>query len=144
MVFTHCRFVTCTKFDWPSHESKLSIYNALVIRKGGSNIKTCIFFFCTCRRRLFGKIYKTPAQRSIQMDWRSVLQIPTQLMTIKMESVVLNAPHVLRDRSPRHHVALHWFVRQLASVYHARQVPTQIKPTEQRVKSVQTAAQKRS
>ena len=44
MVFTHCRFVTCTKFDWPSHESKLSIYNALVIRKGGSNIKTCIFF----------------------------------------------------------------------------------------------------
>ena len=101
-------------------------------------------FFCTCRRRPYGKICKTPAQRSIQMDWTSVLQIPTQLMTIKIESDVLSAPHVLRDRSPRHHVALQWFARQLATVCHARQVPTQIKPTAQRAKSAQTVAQKRS
>lgn len=78
------------------------------------------------------------------MDCTSVLQIPTQLMTIKIDSDVLNAQHVLRDRSPRHHVALQWFARQLATVCHARQVPTQIKPTAQRVKSAQTVVQKSS
>ena len=56
----------------------------------------------------------------------------------------IECPTCPADRSPRHHVALQWFVRQLATVCHARQVPTQIKPTAQRANSAQTVAQKRS
>ena len=100
--------------------------------------------FYIYRRSSYGKIWNKTAKRSIQMDWRSVPQIPTLLMTTKIESGALHARHVLREWSLHQHVVPHWFAQQLAIAYHARQVPTQRKPIAQRVKPALTVAQKRS
>ena len=116
-------------------------------RTAKKHVLTIYFFmhlFHIYRRSSYGKIWNKTAKCSIQMDLRSVPQIPTLLMTTGIESGARHVRHVLREWSLHQHVVPHWFAQQLAIAYHARQVPTQRKPIAPRVKPALTVAQKRS